>query len=240
MLSENIALNKPAWRSHNDTRWLPSNAVDGNTNTGAYVYNDGLGDGDYRDFVAVDLGRSLTVGVVLLKLSVTISECVTFDDVRTYIRKHFHNQCLCSNCLSLYRKIPKLENIHDNILTSKKWNVFNIMSERTYGTLCTQKQLLHLWQFQVNVVFTWSQFWPSGIIVACVSFCLCPCVCAYQPKTCRNDDFLPSHSRVTKFGTEVQNTLVKIHVTLVILGFDWIRTRSNWTEIYPILGFSTR
>ena len=74
MLSENIALDKTAWRSNNDTRWLPSNAVDGDTNTMAYIYNPGGRDEEYRDFLAVDLGRSVIVEMVLLKLEVKISE----------------------------------------------------------------------------------------------------------------------------------------------------------------------
>ena len=96
VLPENIALGKPAWRSHDDTRWLPSNAVDGNTNTMAYVYNDGLGDEDHRDFVAVDFGRSLSVRMALLKLRVKISEyyigwlqehaCVNRSVINVYVQ----------------------------------------------------------------------------------------------------------------------------------------------------------
>ena len=74
MLPDNIALNQPAWRSHNDTRWLPSNAVDGDTNTMAYVYHAAGKDEEYWDFVAIDLGRRVNMQIVMLKLSVDIGE----------------------------------------------------------------------------------------------------------------------------------------------------------------------
>ena len=43
----------------------------------------------------------------------------------------------------------------------------------------------HLWAQLVNdvnnspavYIFIRGQFWPSGIVVACVCLCVCPCVC---------------------------------------------------------------
>ena len=63
-------------------------------------------------------------------------------------------------------------------------------------------------------VFTRGQFWPSGIVVACVCVCVCvrlsvcPSVC--QSLACPHDNSSPVQVRITKFGPEKQNTLVKI------------------------------
>ena len=61
-------------------------------------------------------------------------------------------------------------------------------------------------------VFTRGQFWPLGIVVACV------CVCVYQSLACLHDNSSPVQARITKFGQEKQNTLVKIPIVL----------RGNW------------
>ena len=61
-------------------------------------------------------------------------------------------------------------------------------------------------------VFTRGQFWPLGIVVACV------CVCVYQSLACLHDNSSPVQGRITKFGPEKQNTLVKIPIVL----------RGNW------------
>ena len=63
-----------------------------------------------------------------------------------------------------------------------------------------------------NPIFTQDQFWPTGIIVACI--CVCVCVC--QSWACPRDSSSPNQARITKFGPEVQNTLVKIPIIL-----DW-------------------
>ena len=48
------------------------------------------------------------------------------------------------------------------------------------------------------------QFWPSGIAIACI----CLCVCVNPGLVCDNLRLI--QARITKFGLEVQNTLVKI------------------------------
>ena len=55
-----------------------------------------------------------------------------------------------------------------------------------------------------NYIFTRGQFWPSGIVIACV----CGSVCVYQSPDCPHDNSSPIQARITKFGPEMQNTLV--------------------------------
>ena len=56
-----------------------------------------------------------------------------------------------------------------------------------------------------GLFFTRGQFWPSGIVVACV--CLCVRVCVYQSLACPRDDLGPIESRITKFGSKMQKHL---------------------------------
>ena len=70
--------------------------------------------------------------------------------------------------------------------------------------------------------FTRGQFWPPGIVVACV------CVCVYQSLACLHDNSSPVQARITKFGPEKQNTLVKIPI---VLGGKWPwPSKSNLTS----------
>ena len=72
------------------------------------------------------------------------------------------------------------------------------------------------------MIFTRGQFWPSGIVVACV--CLCVCVCQSRGCPC---DTSSVQARITKFWAEVQHTLVKIPI---VLWDDWPwPSRSNLT-----------
>ena len=76
-----------------------------------------------------------------------------------------------------------------------------------------------------HIVFTRGQFWPSGIVVA--SVCLSVCLCVRQSLACPRDNLSPVQARITKFGPEEQNTLVKIPI---VLGVNWPWTsRSNLT-----------
>ena len=63
--------------------------------------------------------------------------------------------------------------------------------------------------------FTQGQFGPS-VLLLLVSVCVCLCV--YQPQACLCDNLWPIQARITKFGPEMQNTLVKIHI---VFGVDW-------------------
>ena len=67
-------------------------------------------------------------------------------------------------------------------------------------------------------VFTHGQFWLSGIVVACVcvcvSICLSVCLSVCQSLACPRDNSGPVQTRITKFGTKMQNTLVKVPIVL--------------------------
>ena len=55
---------------------------------------------------------------------------------------------------------------------------------------------------------TRGQFWPSGIVVACVS--VCPCV--YQSLACPHDNSSSGQARFTKFSEQVHKTLAKVPI----------------------------
>ena len=59
-----------------------------------------------------------------------------------------------------------------------------------------------------EVIFTRDQFWILGIVIACI----CPSV--RQPLACPCDNLWPIQAKITKFGPEVQTTLVKIPTVL--------------------------
>ena len=59
----------------------------------------------------------------------------------------------------------------------------------------------------VVLLFIQAQFWLSGLVDACV--CQCVCVCEHQFRSCLHHNSSPLEARITKFGSEVQNTLVK-------------------------------
>ena len=85
-------------------------------------------------------------------------------------------------------------------------------------------------------IFTRGQFWPSGIVVACVCVCLSVClsvrlsvclsvrlsvrlslsVClsVCQSLACPRDNLGPIQARITKFGPKMQKTLVKVPFVL--------------------------
>ena len=75
-----------------------------------------------------------------------------------------------------------------------------------------------------QTIFTRGQFWPSGIVIACV----CGSVCVYQSRACPHDNSSPIQTRITKFGPKMQNTLVWVPI---VLGDDrpW-SSRSNSTR----------
>ena len=82
---------------------------------------------------------------------------------------------------------------------------------------------------EIFSVFTRGQFWPSGIVVACVclSVCVSVCVCVRQPRACPRHKSRRVQARTTKFGQKVQNNLVKVPI---VLGGDWPwPSRSNLT-----------
>ena len=70
-----------------------------------------------------------------------------------------------------------------------------------------------------SYIFTRGQFWPSGIVIACV--CVCPCVrvCVYQSLACPHDNSAVQ-AKITKFGSEMQNTLIKMPIILGVIDLD--------------------
>ena len=79
------------------------------------------------------------------------------------------------------------------------------------------------------IIFTRGQFWPSGIVVACVclSMCVSVCVCVRQPRACPRHKSSHLQARITKFGQKVQKNLVK--VPIVFGGNGHWPSRSNLT-----------
>ena len=64
--------------------------------------------------------------------------------------------------------------------------------------------------------FTRGQFWPSGIVIACVYMCVRVYVCQYvcQSLACPRDNSGPFQDRIAKFGPKMQKTLVKVPIVL--------------------------
>ena len=65
-------------------------------------------------------------------------------------------------------------------------------------------------------IFTRGQFWPSGIVVACVCVCVCVSLClsVCQSLACPCDNSGPVQARIAKFGPKMQKTLVKVPIVL--------------------------
>ena len=79
--------------------------------------------------------------------------------------------CIINHCLGLGHKTmvhPTLCNVYISFHFAEFVNDLAIC----YNTLAMKKTL-----FTSSVLFTRGQFWPSGIVVACVCLCVCPCVC---------------------------------------------------------------
>ena len=80
-----------------------------------------------------------------------------------------------------------------------------------------------------RTVFTRGQFWPSGIVIACVCLFVCVSVrvCVRQPRACPRPKSWRVQARTTKFGQKVQSNLVKVPI---VLGGNWPwPSRSNLT-----------
>ena len=80
------------------------------------------------------------------------------------------------------------------------------------------------------LVFTRGQFWPSGIVIACVCVCVRVCVCqtVCQSLACPLDNLGPVQARIAKFGPKMQKTLVKVPI---VWGGNWSwPSRSNLTS----------
>ena len=82
--------------------------------------------------------------------------------------------------------------------------------------------------------FTWGQFWPPGIVVACVR----PSVCC---QVCPRDNSTPVQARLTKFGQKMQNTLAMVPIVFWGQSSLTLKVKFNLkVKIYPILSLSTQ
>ena len=59
-----------------------------------------------------------------------------------------------------------------------------------------------------------SVFYPRPVLAFgyCHRLRLWVCVCVYQSRACPHDNSSPSQARITKFGPEMQNTLVWVPI----------------------------
>ena len=120
---------------------------------------------------------------------------------------------------------------HTSTSTGKsvlEYNVFSIFMFIVLGKTSTGVVLAPA-LVTTSCIFTRGQFWPSGIVVACVCVCVCPCVCQFvcQSLACLLDDSGPVQARITKFRPKMQKTLVKVPI---VLGGNWPwPLRSNLT-----------
>ena len=95
---------------------------------------------------------------------------------------------------------------------------------------CIYRKKMIVFRYTSIAIFTRGQFWPSGIVVACVCVCVCVSVCPYvcQLLACPRDNSRPVQARVAKFGPKMQKTLVKVPI---VLGGNWLwPSRSNLTS----------
>ena len=84
---------------------------------------------------------------------------------------------------------------------------------------------MYLW---VTFCYSMHDFYPRPVLASGYCRCLCLCVCVYQSLACPHDNSPPVQARITKFGPEKQNTLVKIPI---VLGGKWPwPSRSNLTS----------
>ena len=88
-----------------------------------------------------------------------------------------------------------------------------------------------------QMIFTRSQLWPSGIVVACVCLCVCDrlSVCVRQPRACLRHISSRIEARTTKFGQKMQNNLVE---DPIVLEADWpwpSRSKLTWKAKFTLL-----
>ena len=135
------------------------------------------------------------------------------DRVTTEICWYFHYSC-CSKHLTSHACALLIDNVGNYLYMYLNNGSFKSEVDPHQFNLRERKK-----------IFTRGQFWPSGIVVA--SVCLSVCLCVRQSLACPRDNLSPVQARITKFGPEEQNTLVKIPI---VLGVNWPWTsRSNLT-----------
>ena len=130
---------------------------------------------------------------------------------------------------------PSLSNYHaDSIVTCGIWDYYTYSSLRWYASYDANMQIAVLERSRGrHPVFTWGQFWSSGIFDAMQRLCVCPSifVSVYQSHAITYD---PIRAVITKFGPEVQNTLVEdLYCFLGRLTLTYEVKFNLKLEIYP-------
>ena len=59
-----------------------------------------------------------------------------------------------------------------------------------------------------------------GVLSLPASLCVCVSVCVCQSRVCPRDNSLPVQARITKFGAQMQNTLVKVPIVCGVIDLD--------------------
>ena len=147
---------------------------------------------------------------ILASVLITTTNHITTRNSYRYPRAH----CLFS--LQVPSSARKGTLVTSDISTS-----YFLKIEVAYSTLFVAQTLL--------ILFTRGQFWPSGIVVACVCVCVCVSVClsVCQSLACPRDNSGPVQARIAKFGPKMQKTLVKVPI---VFGANWPwPSRSNLT-----------
>ena len=128
--------------------------------------------------------------------------------------EHYLNEsmaCPPGVLITWHLRIQKQQFIH--LITSDVWAI--------QGLNWLFAVVIDSWVLGMFPIFTRGQFWPSGIVVACV------CSCGRQSRACPRDNLSLVLARITKFEPDMQNNLVKIPI---VLGVDWPwPSRSNLT-----------
>ena len=115
------------------------------------------------------------------------------------------------------------------------WNGLNHQCNdiSNYTMFC----MLHDWDYPSSLIWqliylsTGVPFYPRLVLAfgycRCLRLCVCVSVCVYQSRACPHDNLPFVQARITKFGTKVQMTLVKVPI---VFGDDrrW-PSRSNLT-----------
>ena len=164
-------------------------------------------------------------------------EAISLFRVPYLIRCHqFHRQmsAICSEfstCMTVFMtmfELTRLKTKSKYVLYIYRWvsNQWNMASGEIQAIFppctCTFTILLYIICFGdlladsrrnlLTLLFTRGQFWPSGIVVACV------CPCGRQSRACPRDNLSLIPARITKFEPDMQNNLVNIPI---VLGVDW-------------------
>ena len=88
--------------------------------------------------------------------------------------------------------------------------------------------------------FTRGQFWPSGIVIACVCGSVCQCVCVCQSRACPHDNSSLIQATITKFRPQMQKHLVLGSYCFGEWSMLTFKAKFYFkVEFYPILSFST-